>query len=701
MKKSGLRRLALSVCIASALSTLSASVFAAPPSHAKALGTGNPVAIDDLPPGLFKNQLKALPAQAQARAQGWLNSIHFHEQDLRFMRVDKEGGIFFADTYLPDFSADPSTTGDTSTVLPADGSIDPFRLHSKPGATRVVYLDFDGHTISGTAWNSYTGTPVLEALPYDQDGNPAAFSDAEKANIVEIWRRVAEDYAPFDIDVTTEEPVSFGPTVGRLLMTEDVDANGRDMPAKGAGGVAYVNVWGLSNYASYYSPALVYAGNLGGGRPDYVTEAASHELGHNLGLSHDATSTASYYGGHGTGFTSWGPIMGTGYNRQVSQWSQGEYADANQFEDDIGIIAAKLAYQSDDHGDRTDSATPLLVDAAGQVSATTRTDDPANLAAANKGIIGSRNDVDVFSFSTTGGSVSLQVTPDWEARYTRGTNLDVLMAVYDQFGTLVAQNNPAEETSASLNLTLTAGTYYLTVTGTGSANYPDYGSLGYYRISGTLPQSNDTQPPQPNPMGWATVPAAVDEQAITMTASTATDDTSSVEYYFACANCQDSGWQPAATYTVTGLTPETTYSFTVKARDAFGNETAASVAAAATTSAAPEVNEPPVANADSANVALQGSVTVPVLANDTDPDGDVLTITSVTDGAKGSVVISGDEVVYTAGRKRGGDTFTYTVSDGNGHSATASVTIAIVRSTDDGGTDGGGNGGKGGKGKKK
>ena len=41
----------------------------------------------------------------------------------------------------------------------------------------------------------------------------------------------------------------------------------------------------------YYSPALVYYNNLGGGREDYVSEASSHEMGHNLGLSHDGTAT--------------------------------------------------------------------------------------------------------------------------------------------------------------------------------------------------------------------------------------------------------------------------------------------------------------------------------------------------------------------------------------------------------------------------
>jgi hypothetical protein len=45
------------------------------------------------------------------------------------------------------------------------------------------------------------------AAPLLQDGNPGAFSASELAAILAIFRGVAEDYAPFDVDITTEEPV--------------------------------------------------------------------------------------------------------------------------------------------------------------------------------------------------------------------------------------------------------------------------------------------------------------------------------------------------------------------------------------------------------------------------------------------------------------------------------------------------------------
>ena len=63
-------------------------------------------------------------------------------------------------------------------------------------------------------------------------------------------------------------------------------------------------------------------------------EVSSHEVGHTVGLSHDGNSSTSYYSGHGN----WAPIMGSGYNRNVTQWSKGEYANANQLQNDLTII---------------------------------------------------------------------------------------------------------------------------------------------------------------------------------------------------------------------------------------------------------------------------------------------------------------------------------------------------------------------------
>ncbi|MGK2854073.1 MAG: Ig-like domain-containing protein, partial [Microbacteriaceae bacterium] len=79
-----------------------------------------------------------------------------------------------------------------------------------------------------------------------------------------------------------------------------------------------------------------------------------------------------------------------------------------------------------------------------------------------------------------------------------------------------------------------------------------------------------------------------------------------------------------------------------------------------------------------------GSVTVMVTANDSDADNDTLDVTSVTQGANGSVVLNADDTVtYTPGTNfNGSDSFTYTVIDGNGGTDTATVTVSVGAAND-------------------
>ncbi len=93
------------------------------------------------------------------------------------------------------------------------------------------------------------------------------------------------------------------------------------------------------------------------------------------------------------------------------------------------------------------------------------------------------------------------------------------------------------------------------------------------------------------------------------------------------------------------------------------------------------VNDAPVAGDDAASVSEDGSVTIPVRDNDTDPESDALDVVSVTQGSVqggGTVVLNAnDTVTYTPQANFSGtDTFTYTVSDGNG-TDTATVTVTV------------------------
>lgn len=89
---------------------------------------------------------------------------------------------------------------------------------------------------------------------------------------------------------------------------------------------------------------------------------------------------------------------------------------------------------------------------------------------------------------------------------------------------------------------------------------------------------------------------------------------------------------------------------------------------------------PPVAVSDSATTAEDAAATVNVLANDTDPDGDTLTVAAVGTPAHGSTSINADgTITYTpAANYNGTDSFTYTISDGHGGTATATVSVTVT-----------------------
>jgi hypothetical protein len=95
-------------------------------------------------------------------------------------------------------------------------------------------------------------------------------------------------------------------------------------------------------------------------------------------------------------------------------------------------------------------------------------------------------------------------------------------------------------------------------------------------------------------------------------------------------------------------------------------------------------NDPPDANADSFTVFEDSSLNeLDVLANDNDPEGDVLTITSVTQPTNGVITFTSNYVYYTPDPDFvGDDAFTYTISDGNGGNDSAPVLIDVTEAND-------------------
>ncbi|WP_264487239.1 beta strand repeat-containing protein [Luteolibacter arcticus] len=92
------------------------------------------------------------------------------------------------------------------------------------------------------------------------------------------------------------------------------------------------------------------------------------------------------------------------------------------------------------------------------------------------------------------------------------------------------------------------------------------------------------------------------------------------------------------------------------------------------------VGAPPLALNDSFAIQKDTVGNFPVMANDTDADGDILSLLAVTQGAHGSVAISGSNVTYTpAAGYMGPDSFTYTIADGGNGTSTATVSVTVTR----------------------
>jgi len=397
-----------------------------------------------------------------------------------------------------------------------------FQLHSSPTSSKVIYLDFNGHTTTGTIWNNTRMGSSFYSPAYDIDGNPASFNNEELSRIQQIWQRVAADFAPFDVDVTTQAP----PT-DWLIKSNSSDPNygiravitGYGPSSSVAGGIASVN----SFNAATDTPCFIYNKSLTG-----VAEAISHEVGHSLGLSHDGTSSNAYYYGHGSGETSWAPIMGVGYNKNVTSWDNGTYYGSNNRSgsanyghgpNDMAVISTfnGFGYQLDQIGNAPSSAAALTI-AGGVVS--------------QFGRIETSLDSDFYSFQLqSSGNVNLKFDPySYRAYVDRdglwggsnlvytapvsdgnsgtayadsGSNLDLAVGLYSSSGSLLGSFDDAGLATTLAWSNLAAGTYYVKLDGVGVGNptsstpsgYNDYGSVGNYLITGTITNALDSGTP--------------------------------------------------------------------------------------------------------------------------------------------------------------------------------------------------------------
>jgi hypothetical protein len=340
-------------------------------------------------------------------------------------------------------------------------------LSSRPGANAVLFLDFDGETVSDPNW---ANGQVIEA--------PKARMNARQ--ISKVFDRVAGDFIAFDVDVTTNPSRYANAALGsrmRCIITRN------DKAAPRSGGVAYVGSFADAGTGDFTNniPCWVFIDR----NADLCAEAISHELGHTLGLDHDGRDFQNgrhqeYYGGQGRGRTGWTPIMGVSYYRRLSQWSKGEYRNASNTEDDIGIIAG------------ANNGFGFIPDDAGNTPGTANNLAGSGPIVDQRGVIRNVNDMDVFRLQTSGGRAAINLKADGPEG-----NVDLSVELLDSAGNPLLNENPRNSLNASFRKNLSPGTYYLRIRGTGKGDpartgYSAYGSIGSYRIVGKVNGLNAT-----------------------------------------------------------------------------------------------------------------------------------------------------------------------------------------------------------------
>lgn len=338
------------------------------------------------------------------------------------------------------------------------------KLSSYSPAAAVIFLDFDGQTVTGTSWSATA--LECQAAPQTPD------------QITEIFNRVAEDFRPFNVNITTDSTVFLAAPNNRRMRVIITPTN--QWYGNNAGGIAYPGSFTWVNTTPCFVFSALLLNNI-----KNIAEACSHEAGHTLGLAHQSFYNSScvkteYYSGLGFGEIAWAPIMGSSYSRNLSTWHYGTSSlGCTNIQDDVAIITSTITngvanpgLRPDDHSNTHVSATPISVIGNNYVFS---------------GLVNQRSDLDVFSINVSQNSnFKLNAVPYNVASANAGANIDIQVRLLNSNRDTVGSYNPTTLLNTGIDTNLNAGMYYLVIDGVGNVNTTDYGSLGFYNISGSI-----------------------------------------------------------------------------------------------------------------------------------------------------------------------------------------------------------------------
>lgn len=433
------------------------------------------------PPGMFHLE--------HHEERGWSGSFRLTASDEMVQLVPdrEEQGVTRLESW-PRREIVCASAGDSGPPFEApvsDPSINHNLLQSRPGAPRVIYLDFDGETVSGTVWNVLYNS-------FDDISVPS--SGMTRDEIIAAWARAAEDWAPFNVNVTTSRLVYQVTNPQRRCMvvcTTLIPSWAHDTADTSDGGMAFID-----SFANNSISAICWCWNV----QNYFrcAETISHEVGHTMGLS-DAKEMSGdvergYYHGHETDCgVYWAPIMGRPFifDKTVTCLTQftkeGTYPGSTVEEPELDEIIHELGLLPDEH---LDSAGGIILPGTALAL--------KNSSAVVQGLLNSGSDVDAFSIELPAGTWHI-----WAGPNSAEANVDVWLELQRMQGagsyTLLRRSanqgsSSADDASHSLSAqfypVLEAGIYRIRVGSdhcAGPYGYSNYGGLGTYtlRISPT------------------------------------------------------------------------------------------------------------------------------------------------------------------------------------------------------------------------